>query len=167
MFYVRISSYYCSSFQNRRMRHLLLLCLFSLSITLLGAQGTIKGKLMDTASKTPLSLATVTVFQAADTTLITYRLSNPEGEFRVPGIPLNVACRVVISFSGYEAYRKEFTLTNSDVLELGTIAMTPTSISLDEVLVTSERPPVSVRASAAQAAAPSPSTPARGRPSCG
>ena len=123
---------------------LLFFCFSFFTITA-QAQGTIKGKIMDTASKTPLSLATVTVFKAADTTLITYRLSNPEGEFRVPGIPLNVACRVIISFSGYEAYRKEFTLTNEDVLELGNVPMTPTSISLEEVLVTSERPPVSVR----------------------
>src|SRR5690349_2689214 len=83
------------------------------------AQGSIRGKLMDTLSKKPLGFATVTVFKANDTTLLTYRLSNPEGEFKVPGLPLNIRCRVVISYSGFEAFRKEFTLTNDAPLDLG------------------------------------------------
>jgi hypothetical protein len=109
------------------------------------AQGSIKGNLMDTVSKKPLGFATVTIFKSTDTTLITYRLSNPEGEFKVPGLPLNLALRVVISYSGFEAFRKEFTLENKDPLDLGTIDMTPSSKSLDEVLVIAERPPVTVK----------------------
>src|SRR5918996_5377750 len=85
------------------------------------AQGSIKGKLLDTVSKKPLGFATVTVFKATDTSLITYRLSNPEGEFRVPGLPLNILCRVVISYSGFEAFRKEFTLTGDGSLDLGIV----------------------------------------------
>jgi len=111
----------------------------------LNAQGTIKGKLTDTTGKNPLSLATVTVFKASDTAIITYRLSNGEGEFKVPGLPLNMECRVVISFSGYDAYRKEFTLTNDTPLDLGSIKLLPSSKTLDEVLVIAERPPVTVK----------------------
>jgi hypothetical protein len=109
------------------------------------AQGTIKGKLVDSSGKNPLGLATVTVFKAADTALITYRLSNPEGEFKVTGIPFNVACRVVISYSGFDAFRKEFTLTSEAPVEMGNITMYPSSKSLDEIIVTAERPPVTVR----------------------
>lgn len=108
------------------------------------AQGTIKGRLVDSASK-PLGLATVTVFRATDTALITYRLSTPEGDFKVPGIPLNLLTRVVISYTGYEAYRKEFTLAGDTPLDLGTITMIPSSKSLEEVLVIAERPPVTVK----------------------
>ncbi|MBC7902391.1 MAG: TonB-dependent receptor, partial [Gemmatimonadaceae bacterium] len=107
---------------------------------------TLKGKIVDTAAKQPLALATVTIFKAADTALITYRLSNPDGEFRVPSLPFNTECRVVISFSGYAVYRKTFTLTQAEPqLDLATIAMTRDAASLDEVLVIAERPPVSVR----------------------
>ena len=74
-------------------------------------QGTLKGKIIDSVKKQPLGLATITVFRAADTAIITYRLSNPEGEFKVPGLPLGINCRAVVSFSGYRVYRKEFTLT--------------------------------------------------------
>lgn len=123
---------------------LLTTCLFVFCLTLV-AQGIIKGKLIDTASKSPLGLATITVFKANDTSLITYRLSNPEGEFRVPGLPLNIACRVVISYSGYDAFRKEFTLTNDTPLDLGTIGLGGSSKTLDEVLVIAERPPVTVK----------------------
>ncbi|MBC7902370.1 MAG: carboxypeptidase regulatory-like domain-containing protein, partial [Gemmatimonadaceae bacterium] len=87
---------------------LVLLCYSS------SGQGTLKGKIVDTAAKQPLALATVTIFKAADTALITYRLSNPDGEFRVPSLPFNTECRVVISFSGYAVYRKTFTLTQAE-----------------------------------------------------
>src|SRR5438128_1201393 len=103
------------------MKRIILCVVVFFSCAQLFAQGTIKGKLMDTASKAPLGLATVTVFKASDTALITYRLSNPEGEFKVPGLPLNVSCRVLISYSGYETFRKEFTLTNDTPLDLGTV----------------------------------------------
>lgn len=127
------------------MKKILTICSLLLCSVIVWSQGTIKGKLTDTTGKNPLGLATVTVFKATDTTIITYRLSNPEGEFKVPGIPLNLLCRVVISYSGYDAYRKEFTLTDATPLELGTIQLMPSSKSLEEVLVIAERPPVSVK----------------------
>ena len=127
------------------MKKVLLLIVLLTGISEVNGQGSIKGKLTDTTGKTPLGFATVTVFKATDTVLVTYRLSNPEGEFRVPGLSLNAPYRVVISYSGYDAYRKEFTLTDDTPLDLGTIQMLPVSKSLDEVLVVAERPPVTVR----------------------
>jgi hypothetical protein len=128
------------------MMRIITACIVSFILhTNLSAQGTIKGKLVDSLSKNPLGLATVTVFKANDTALITYRLSNPEGEFKVPGLPLNLACRVVISYSGYDAFRKEFTLTDEAPVDLGNVTMYPSSKSLEEVLVIAERPPVTVR----------------------
>jgi hypothetical protein len=96
--------------------------------------------------KKALSLATVTVFRAKDTAIITYRLSDQNGDFKVPSLPLNVACRVLISFSGYRLYRKEFELTKENpVLDFGTIALANDPKFLDEVFVQAERPPVSIR----------------------
>jgi hypothetical protein len=127
------------------MRKLFTLCCVLLAALYGNAQGSIKGKLTDSSGKNPLGLATVTVFQAGDTSLITYRLSTPEGEFRVPGLPLNRPLRLVISYSGYEAHRHEFTLTNDTPVEMGTISLLPSSKTLDEILVVAERPPVTVR----------------------
>lgn len=128
------------------MKNVVTLCVILFAFALPSfSQGSIKGKLLDSAGKNPLGLATITVFKAADTALITYRLSNPEGEFRVPGLPLNTACRVVVTYSGYDAFRKEFTLTSAEPLDLGSINLMPTSKSLDEIIVVAERPPVTVR----------------------
>jgi hypothetical protein len=127
------------------MRIALALLLLVLLPAWAAAQGSIKGKIVDSSSKNALALATVTIFKASDTALVTYRLSNPEGEFRVPGIPLHLGCRVVISFSGYDVFRKEFTLNDDTPLDLGTVTLAPVSLSLEEVLVVAERPPVTVR----------------------
>jgi hypothetical protein len=109
-------------------------------------KGTITGKLTDSTGKQTLSLATVTVFKAKDTSIITYRLSDDKGAFKVPGLPLNVLCRVVISFSGYRVVRKEFELTPAQPqLDLGAFKLINDAQSLEEVLVTAERPPVSVK----------------------
>ncbi|HEX8334242.1 MAG TPA: outer membrane beta-barrel protein [Segetibacter sp.] len=110
------------------------------------SQGTIKGKITDSSGKQVLGLATVTVFKAADTVLITYRLSNHEGEFKVPGLPLNVLCRFLISYLGYKVHRQEFTLTaDKSEIDFGKILMATDAKNLDDVLVVAERPPVSFR----------------------
>ncbi|HEV8284038.1 MAG TPA: outer membrane beta-barrel protein [Chitinophagaceae bacterium] len=129
------------------MKKFLLLCLFSSSLFYFSfSQGVLRGKLIDSVSKNPLGLATITVFKANDTTIITYRLSAPEGDFKVPGLPYDVDCRVVISFSGYSVYRKEFKISRDrSTIDLGTVTMTHDSKSLDEVLVIAERPPVVVK----------------------
>lgn len=108
--------------------------------------GTIKGVLKDSSGKQVLSLATVTVFVAKDTNIITYRLSDPSGNFKIPGIPLNLNCRVLVSFSGYKTFRKDFLLGRENPqLDMGTIFLNHDSKDLEEVIVFAERPPVSVR----------------------
>ena len=110
------------------------------------SQATLKGKLIDSTAKIPLGLATVTVFKASDTAIITYRLSNPEGDFKIPGLPFDVKCRVVVSYSGYIGYRKEFTVrSDQPVLNLGTVYMSPASVAMQEVVVYAERPPVVIK----------------------
>src|SRR6187549_2183659 len=104
------------------MKNILLLFMCIAICTAAFSQATLKGKLIDSTAKTPLGLATVTVFKAADTAIITYRLSSPEGDFKIPGIPLDINCRVVISFSGYSIFRKEFTITASQtILDIGSV----------------------------------------------
>jgi len=129
------------------MRKILLLLAVCFGLTGMGfGQGTLKGRIIDSTNKQPLGLATVTIFRAADTTIITYRLSDPEGNFKVPGIPYDVNCRVVISFSGFGVYRKEFTISAAEsTKDIGEIYMLPDAKSLDEVLVIAERPPVVIK----------------------
>ncbi|OQP44878.1 hypothetical protein A4H97_11005 [Niastella yeongjuensis] len=128
------------------MKIILLLFMWVVICTTSFSQATLKGKLIDSAAKMPLGLATVTVFKASDTAIITYRLSNPEGDFKVPGLPFDVKCRVVVSYSGYIGYRKEFTFrSDQPVLDLGTVYMSPASVAMQEVVVYAERPPVVIK----------------------
>src|SRR5205085_1453985 len=61
-------------------------------------------------------------------------------------LPINITCRILVSYSGYRHYRKEFMLTKENVqLDLGTILMADDPKHLDEVIVLAERPPVTVR----------------------
>lgn len=109
-------------------------------------QGSLSGKIADSTGKKVLPLTTVTVFRAKDTAIITYRLSTETGEFRVPGLPLNVPLRVMATYSGFDAYRKDVMLTTENpALNLGTLQLQPTAKQLDEVIVTSERPPVVIK----------------------
>jgi len=131
------------------MRNIFLLFCFSILSSLLFAQNNkavLSGKLVDTSGKTPLAFATITIFKAKDTSIITYRLSDPDGNFKVTGLPLNVELRAVITSSGFSVYRKEFHFTSSQLnIDIGPIKMEPDIKTLDEILVFSERPPVSVK----------------------
>ena len=124
---------------------LLLISIFTL-LTASAQTGSISGKLQDSASRKTLAFATVTVFKAKDTSIVTYRLSNPDGDFKVSGLPLDIPLRAIITFSGYQAYRREFTLTaaNSNI-SFDSVKMATTSQMLDEVIVIAERPPVSMK----------------------
>lgn len=133
------------------MRQLLIKILSVLSIIIfysiqIQAQGTVTGVLHDNETKKPLYLATVTVFKAQDTTVVTYRLSNEAGLFKISGIPININCRVLVSFNGYKTFRKEFMLSQThQTLDLGTLSLDKDTTTLDEVLVMAERPPMVVR----------------------
>ncbi len=109
-------------------------------------KGSVIGRLTDTTGKQPLSFATIAVFHAKDTVLMTYRLSDPSGSFKVPGIPIGDSFRVIITHAGSATYRHAFGLTTDHhELDLGTLKLEPDARMMEEVLVVAERPPVMVR----------------------
>jgi len=108
------------------------------------AQGSLKGKIIDSISQKPLIFATITILKTADTSLVTYRLSDPDGNFKVSGLPLHTSLYALISYTGRDVYRKGFTLFESSILDLKNIVLRPLSASLDSVLVVAEQPPVRV-----------------------
>lgn len=125
---------------------LLALFLFFSAQSFAQTKGQISGGLTDTSGKKAIAYATITVFNAKDTTIITYRLSDDNGKFKVPGLPLQTPLRVVITASGYDVFRKEFTLTaDMAQLQLDTLQLHTRVTELDEVLVIAERPPVVFR----------------------
>lgn len=113
---------------------------------LLHAQGAVTGKLFDADTQKPLYMATVTIFKAADTSMVTYRLSGEDGAFRIPGLSDGINYRAIITFTGYGVYRKEFQLQKgTSSHDLGAIQLAPHAQDMDEVLVIAERPPMVIR----------------------
>ncbi|MDA3613449.1 outer membrane beta-barrel protein [Polluticaenibacter yanchengensis] len=128
------------------MRRLFLLALLCMASVTYAQKGSISGIVKDSSINKNIALATISVFKAKDTSIVTYRLSDEDGRFKVPGLPLNEALRCVITYSGYEAFRKEFTLTeNLQDITFENIFMISTSMELDEVVITAERPPVTIK----------------------
>ena len=108
--------------------------------------GTLSGKILDSSNKKALQLATVTIYRAKDTSIITYRLSDSKGDFKVPSLPIELSMRVLISVSGFQVYRKDFEFRDGLLsIELGSIALEHRFDTLKEVIVFAEIPPVIFR----------------------
>lgn len=107
--------------------------------------GTISGLVKDSATKKGLSLATVSVFKLTDSSIVSFKLCDDKGGFEIRNIPLNQNLKIITTFEGYEVDRREVRLTASTNYPIGTILLMPTSKSLDEVIVKSERPPIIVK----------------------
>lgn len=99
--------------------------------------------IMQGNEEVPLSFATVSVYTALDTSLIDYVLTEDDGSFKIKKLPLDKTLRIIISYLGYEPVKEDFELTESqDKKDFGTISMTSTSQTLEEILVQAERPPI-------------------------
>ena len=61
--------------------------------------GTIYGKITDSSAKKPLALTTVTIYRAIDTVIVTYRLSNDTGAFRIPNLPFGTPLRLLATYA--------------------------------------------------------------------
>ncbi|MCX2451416.1 hypothetical protein OQX61_09045 [Pedobacter sp. PLR] len=105
--------------------------------------GTAKGILRDTVHNYVLKSATVSIYKAADSTLLSYQISNNYGEFKFNNLPVNLLLKVEISHVGYQALSKKFTIPAAkNLLDLQTMIVKPRDISLQEVMISI--PPVSM-----------------------
>lgn len=106
----------------------------------------IKGKIIDSADKKPVEIVTVAVLHARDTTaaaLIAYAQTDKDGLYSIRNLPSGVPLKAVISFVGFRPYVKFFTLIKGQTLNMGTIEMAPKL--LNEVVITAERMPITIR----------------------
>ncbi|WP_266203173.1 outer membrane beta-barrel protein [Pontibacter kalidii] len=109
-------------------------------------KGEVKGVLTDAETNEALPYATVAVYTAHDTAMVTFRMSDEKGVFRVPGLPVGQGLRAVITMMSFQVYRKEFMLSaEQPALDLGEVKLEPSSELLNEVLIVAETPPVLVR----------------------
>ncbi|MEO6610855.1 MAG: outer membrane beta-barrel family protein [Chitinophagaceae bacterium] len=123
-----------------------LFTLFILSLTLLTttkaqkADGSIKGKLIDTAAKQPIPNATISVLNVKDSSLATFTLSNKLGGFEVKGLQ-DGDYRVVISSQGFMETKQNVSINaTTKIIDLGNVAIQKDYKTLEGVTVTSESP---------------------------
>jgi hypothetical protein len=104
------------------------------------ADGSIKGKLIDTAAKQPLSEATVSVLSTKDSSLATFTLSNKLGVFEIKGLEEG-DYQLVISHLGFETFKKTFSITvSAKAINLGDLKVQKEYKTLTGVTVTNDAP---------------------------
>ncbi|MBK7561465.1 MAG: carboxypeptidase-like regulatory domain-containing protein [Chitinophagaceae bacterium] len=104
------------------------------------ADGSIKGKLLDTAAKLPISEATISVLHVKDSALATFTLSNKQGAFEIKGLEAG-NYQLVISHMGFETFRKTISITPTDKnIDLGSFGIPKEYKTLEGVVVTNDAP---------------------------
>jgi hypothetical protein len=105
--------------------------------------GTAKGIVRDTARNYVLKSATVSIYKAADSSLLSYQISNNYGEFSFKNLPVNTGLRIDISHVGYQLLRKNFSIPDSkNAIDLQTLIISPSDITLKDVVISI--PPISM-----------------------
>jgi hypothetical protein len=74
--------------------------------------GEIGGSVKDTARNYYIQSATVSIYNAKDSSLLSYTLTNSLGKFYIGGLPVNAALNVRVSYIGYQTYSTVFTLSS-------------------------------------------------------
>lgn len=97
--------------------------------------GVLKGNLQDTLAKQTLKLATINVLDAADSTLITFGLSNDKGEFSIANIPVGKHL-LMVNYQSYATYYQSIVITTEKpVVQLGSIYLQMIAKDLGNVTV--------------------------------
>lgn len=104
------------------------------------ADGIIRGKLVDSTANQPVNGATISLLQAADSSLVTFTLSNKDGVFEFKNLlPANY--RILITHSSFDETSKMASITAENKLaDLGSLYLPKNYKTLTEVIVTSEAP---------------------------
>ena len=117
----------------------LVLSLFT-SVHAQKADGSIKGKLVDTAAKQPVSEATISVLSTKDSSLATFTLSNKQGVFEIKGLEEG-DYQLVISHLGFETFKKTVSITaTAKTINLGDLQVQKEFKTLTGVTVTNDAP---------------------------
>ena len=128
------------------MRKISLLVLLVCLTTLLSAQknGSVTGVAFDTISKQPVAGATITVLDRKDSSLVTFTMTGNDGKFALAGLA-NGEYRLMVSHVNYHNSNSFFSITNSHKnAELDKVVMNDKSKVLEEVVLASEAPPVTL-----------------------
>lgn len=131
----------------------LICCLLLLSLSPLFAQkvtpggspqaGGISGIVLDSASRKPLRIASVSLLHARDSAYVTATTTGGDGDFLFRKVAPG-SYRLLVTFMGYKNISLPITVTR-DALNVGTLLMTDQGTQLNEVVIKQERAPVTIK----------------------
>jgi hypothetical protein len=106
-------------------------------------RGSVRGIVADTAGRSPMSDATVSITPETDTTDALYAITDKKGGFAFKGLSPG-RYHVIITFEGYRHVRKDLTIdgVNRD-LDMGTVLMQRAPDILAEIVI--QRPPMQIK----------------------
>lgn len=119
------------------------LCISALQIS--AQEFEISGKLLDNENNQPLEAATVYVENPADSSLVSYTISERDGDFLVVGKTSVKSLNLFISFTGFQTHLQKVSLEDNSRISLGNILMATQDNALDEVQLTGARAPVTIK----------------------
>jgi Outer membrane protein beta-barrel family len=106
--------------------------------------GIAKGSVKDSLYNFMLISSTVAVYKVKDSGIVQFTLTNEFGEFTLTRLPLSVPLRLIITYTGYKPFIKEFSLSSSQrKMDMDTIyvhSIAESQATNEEVIVTSIAP---------------------------
>ena len=122
------------------MKKLILFCLFALSATLGYAQGSVRGKVVDTTTGESMPYVNVAVYDKATQKFIKGAISDEKGLFSISGLAYG-QYDVKLSYIGFTTLEKDFAVDEQHRhANLKKLHMSEDSQTLQEVTVTAQRP---------------------------
>ncbi|MEO7315904.1 MAG: outer membrane beta-barrel protein [Ginsengibacter sp.] len=98
--------------------------------------GVIKGIVNDSAHNYVLPSASVAVYKTEGNELLSYQLSNNFGEFHFKEMPVGISLKVIVSYSGYKNFSKEFKIPmDKKEIDLKKLVVERSEGTLEEVVV--------------------------------
>ncbi len=113
---------------------------FSFSIAAQRSDGSIKGRILDSASNQPVVGATVSLLQAADSSLVTFTVSNKNGQFEFKGIAVG-NYKIVVAHQSLEPLRRAVAITTDNPsADLADMKGSPAVKTLTGVVINTDAP---------------------------
>ncbi|MDR9401435.1 MAG: outer membrane beta-barrel protein [Psychroflexus sp.] len=119
-------------------------CLLLTSVLSAQQEISIKGYVKDSISQQPLPSSTVFIETIADSTLISYSITDQDGFFDIREYVKDSVLRLNISYTGMKPYQKKINIKSSP-LDMGTIYLSSQVGKLDEVVLNVKRSPIVVK----------------------